>query len=124
LARKLHLVKPVLGDTLRKTGTRPDGAVEKEILRYFLRNPSGADTLEGIAQWRLFDQGLYRSIEETDRAVNALVSHGFLIEDPSIMFTGPVFRLDLKKRDQAEQYLKRSKRTTARAGRSSESDID
>src|ERR1700719_2169941 len=96
----------VLGDTLRKTGTRPEGAVEKEILRYFLRNPSGADTLEGIAQWRLFDEGLYRSIEETNRAVNALVLHGFLIKDPSLMFTGCVFRLDLKKRDEAEQFLK------------------
>jgi hypothetical protein len=88
--------------------------VEEEILRYFLRNPSGADTLEGIAHWRLFDEGLYRSIEETNRAVNSLVSHGFLIKDPSLMVTGSVFRLDLKKREQAEQFLKRNKRTSVR----------
>lgn len=108
---------------MRKTGTRPEGAVEKEILRYFLRNPSGADTLEGIAHWRLFDEGLYRSIEETNRAVNALVSQGFLIKDPSLMFTGCVFRLDLNKKNQAEQFLKRSKRASVRAGQLGESEI-
>jgi len=102
---------------LRKTTLRPKGAVEKEILRYFLRHPRGADTLEGIARWRLFDEGLYRSIEETTSAVNALVSHGFLIKDPSLIFTECVFRLDLKKRDQAEQYLKQSKRTSVHSAR-------
>jgi hypothetical protein len=120
---RLLAAREVFGDTLRKTGIRPEGTVEKEILRYFLRNPGGADTLEGIARWRLFDEGLYRSIEETNRAVNALVSHGFLIKDPSLMFTDCVFRLDLKKRDQAERYLKRSKRTTVRAGQSRESEV-
>jgi hypothetical protein len=86
----------------------------KDILRYFLRNPAGADTLEGIARWRLFDENLYRSIEETNRAVNSLVSHGFLIKDTSFQFTKGVFRLDLKKREQAEQYLKQTKRTSSR----------
>jgi hypothetical protein len=88
--------------------------VEEDILRYFLRNPAGTDTLEGIARWRLFDESLYRSIEETDRAVNSLVSQGFLIRDPSFAFSKCVFRLDLKKREQAEQYLKQNEKTLLR----------
>ena len=102
---------------MRKTRLRPNGTVEKEILRYFLRNPSGADTLEGIARWRLFDEGLYRSIEETNRAVNSLVSHGFLVREPSLILTECVFRLDLNKRNQAEQYLKQTKRTSVHSAR-------
>ena len=93
--------------------------MELEILRYFLRNPNGADTLEGIARWRLFDEGLHRSIEVTNRAVNSLVSHGFLIEDPSPLFTKRVYRLDSKKRNQAEHYVKEPATTRTRAARRS-----
>jgi hypothetical protein len=103
---------------LRKKRRDPKVTVEEDILRYFLRNPSGADTLEGIARWRLFDQSLYRSIEETNRAVNSLVSHGFLVKDTSFEFTKGVFRLDLKKREQAKQYLKRVEKASPRRPKS------
>jgi hypothetical protein len=103
---------------LRKKKRDPKVSVEEDILRYFLRNPTGADTLEGIARWRLFDQSLYRSIEETNRAVNSLVSHGFLIKDTSFEFAKGVFRLDLKKREQAAQYLKRAGKTSSRRPKS------
>jgi hypothetical protein len=105
----------MLGGSLRKRKIRATGVVEKEILRYFLRNPRGADTLEGIARWRLLEERLYSSIEETDRALNSLVSQGFLIDDSSIMVTGRLFRLDLNKRDLVKNYLKESKRTLVHA---------
>ena len=40
-----------------------------EILSYFLRNPLAADTLEGVARWRLLDEVVYRKVEETRAAL-------------------------------------------------------
>ena len=93
---------------MTKTKRVRKATVEEEILGYFLRNPAGTDTLEGIASWRLFDERIYRSIEETDRAVNALVSQGFLIKDRPSAHSKCLFRLDLKKRAEAEQYFKQT----------------
>jgi hypothetical protein len=102
------------GGRLRKTKRDPNRSVEEEILGYFLRNPAGADTLEGIAHWRLFDEVLYRSIEETNRAVSSLVSHGLLIKDSSLPLSKSIYRLDIKKRQQAERYLRKLGKAPAR----------
>ena len=52
----------------------------REILAYFLRNPVAADSLEGIARWRLLEQAIHRTISETEGALKWLVEEGYLIE--------------------------------------------
>ncbi len=52
----------------------------REILEYFLRNPKVADSLEGIARWRLLEQVIHRTISETEGALKWLVEEGYLIE--------------------------------------------
>lgn len=76
----------------------------KEILDYFVRNPNAADTLEGIARWRLLEEQVHRTVEETARALDFLVSHGLLHE---IQTSGPkkVFRLNPKRRKEAARFL-------------------
>ena len=61
-----------------------------------MRNPNAADNLEGIARWRLLEEVVYRTLEETQQAVQWLVKHGALLETPTTGF-GPVFRLNAQK---------------------------
>lgn len=49
-----------------------------EILSYFARNPQAADSLEGIARWRLLDEIIDRKLNETQAALDWLVDHGLL----------------------------------------------
>ncbi len=78
--------------------------VASQILSYFLRNPQAADSLEGVARWRLLDERVHHAFEETDRALNYLVSRGFLTED-STPLSGRIFRLNVEKRSEAEHFL-------------------
>ncbi len=64
-----------------------------EILSYFMRNPRAADSLEGIARWRLLDEVIYRKVRETSEALQWLVERGFLIEN-SAPGLRPIFRLN------------------------------
>jgi len=75
-----------------------------EILSYFLRNPLAADTLEGIARWRLLDEVVYRKVEETRAALEWLVEHG-LFRETATTGTGPVFCLNVDKISEAEKLL-------------------
>jgi hypothetical protein len=76
----------------------------KKILRYFVRNPEAADTYEGIATWRLLEEAIHQSTEETQEALSWLVSQGFLRET-SIAGGVPIFRLNSQKRKEAEDFL-------------------
>ena len=58
----------------------PDATMD--ILNYFIRHPNAADSIEGIARWRLLDELAHRKVRETDRAVRWLVDRGFLVERP------------------------------------------
>ncbi len=77
-------------------GERRQNEIAQEILGYFLRNPNAADNLEGIARWRLLEQVVYRTLDETQEAVEWLVEQGVLLETPTTGF-GPVFRLNSRK---------------------------
>lgn len=57
---------------------RNELAVPKEILSYFLRHPEAADDLEGVARWRLLNERIDRSVEETKSALDWLVKKGYL----------------------------------------------
>jgi len=77
-------------------------AAEK-ILQYFLRNPQAADTLEGIAQWRLFDRSP-GSLEQTREALTRLVSLDLVIEEHAVNRT-TVFRLNPRNLHRAERLI-------------------
>ena len=87
---------------LSKTQYRQELA--KQILAYFLRHPEGADDLRGIATWRMLDQMIHQTLEETSDALEWLVSEGYLISD-STTSSERIFRLNKDKRTEAEQYM-------------------
>jgi hypothetical protein len=76
----------------------------KKILSYFVRHPEAADTHEGIARWRLLEEAIYQTTEETREALSWLVSKGFLRET-SIVGRAPIFQLNSGKRKEAEEFL-------------------
>ena len=45
---------------------------------YYLRNQEAADTLEGLARWRLQEERVFRTTRDVKRALDWLVSQGFL----------------------------------------------
>lgn len=55
----------------------------REIVAYFLRNPAAADSLEGIARWRLLEEAIHRNVVETQTALEWLVEEEFLIQSDS-----------------------------------------
>ena len=85
----------------------------KEILRYFLRNPRAADSLEGVARWRLLEEAVQRRIESTDRALRWLVRHGYLREIGT-SGTGAIFSLNAQRQEEAERFLTSNARERSR----------
>jgi hypothetical protein len=86
--------------------TRPDPEHEraKEILNYFVSNPRAADSVEGVARWRLLDQTVLRTVDETHEALEWLVQQGFLCQATSAG-TGAIFTLNTERRAQAKRFL-------------------
>jgi hypothetical protein len=96
-----------------KTST-PTQELAKEILSYFLRNPQAADSVKGVARWRLLEERVHRQIEDTDEALGWLVRNGFLVR-VSPVFTEAVYQLNQENRPEAERFLsKNKKRATKR----------
>jgi len=91
----------------RLTAMRADEPTRK-ILRYFVRNPEASDTFEGIVRWRLMEEAVHRTTEETGSALMWLVARGFLDEVP-IGTRGPVYRLNRERRADAERFLRAPK---------------
>ena len=76
----------------------------KQVLNYFVRNPNAADNLEGITRWRLLEEQINRSLQETQVALTWLVEQGFLdeVEAPG---TTPIFRLNPERRTDAVAFV-------------------
>lgn len=55
--------------------------VAKDILRYFLRNPGAVDSLKEIARWRLMQEEVRRSVDETQQALEWLTEVGYVSEE-------------------------------------------
>jgi hypothetical protein len=86
-----------------------DHGVIKQVLGYFVRNPKTADTLEGIARWRLLEERVQKSLLQTEAAIDWLVEQGYLEE---VMATGSketIFRLNPERRSDAVRFLAKSK---------------
>jgi hypothetical protein len=76
----------------------------REVLNYFVRHPQAADTLEGVARWRLMDEAIRRTLDETEAALEWLVRQGYLAR--SVFPGGTVsFRLNPGRAEEARRYL-------------------
>jgi len=69
-----------------------------------MRNPEAADTLEGIARWRLLEEAVHRKVNETSAALQWLVERGYLLQtlSPGV---GPIFSLNRNKISEAREFV-------------------
>jgi hypothetical protein len=77
--------------------------VVKQVLRYFLRNPQSADSLEGVARWRLLEERVHHTLIETQRALEELVAEGYL-QEVSVPGSEQIYALNTTKLREAEQF--------------------
>ena len=84
--------------------SEPPLEIVREILDYFLRNPKAADTVEGVARWRLLEEHVRRSLQQTEMALAWLVAQGFL-EEATISGSSRIFRLDAAHQASGIQFL-------------------
>jgi hypothetical protein len=94
---------------------RPDEEVAREILRYFLRHPEAADSLAGIARWRLMQESVRHSVEKTGEALRWLIDEGYMREETRLA-TGQIFQLNSARRKAAEEFLRQGRRGADRRG--------
>ena len=69
----------------------PEGATE--ILKYFFKHPEAADTLEGVAHWRLTGGNRHLTMEQVAVALDWLVVHGYL-KQISRLYTYRIYSLE------------------------------
>src|SRR5262245_38815654 len=100
------LVKELLNELDRVNLPRSEQECEivKQILSYFLRNRNAADTLEGITRWRLLEEQIHRSLQETEIALVWLVEQRFLHEVKTVG-TAPIFTLNPERQADALSFL-------------------
>jgi hypothetical protein len=87
----------------------------REILEYFVRHPRAADSIEGVARWRLLEGTVRRSLDDTERAVAWLVGQGFLVEE-SVTGSDAIFCLNHEKAAAAQRVLSRERKRHRRVG--------
>jgi hypothetical protein len=98
------------GQRLPRKASTPNSELAREILSYFLRNPHAADSLEGVARWRLIEERVHRQLQNTDQALNWLVHHGFLMKVSS-EWTESVYQLNDENRSAAQRFMSESTKT-------------
>ena len=87
----------------------------REILRHYLENPHTADTVEGIAGWRLIEDIVQAHVRQVDEALDWLVEQGYLAKSAARRSSPPVYTLNGDRRADAEQLVAPAVR--AHAGR-------
>lgn len=85
-----------------------DFELVEDVLRYFTRNPNAADTVEGLARWRLVDEVIHSNLEHVAEAVAWLVSQGMLVEESTSPLT-KVVRLNEQELGQIKRFLQQVK---------------
>jgi hypothetical protein len=88
-------------------------AIVKQILNYFVRNPGAADSLEGVARWRLLEERIHRNVQQTDAALKWLVGKGYL-EEVKQAGSVPLFRLAPDRQAEALKFLEEQNEVTKR----------
>lgn len=90
---------------LARQNTAFDNEVVKQVLGYFVRNPRTADTLEGIARWRLLEERVQKSLLQTEAAIDWLVGEKYLEEVTVAGSKEAIFRLNPERRSDAVRLL-------------------
>ncbi len=83
-------------------GAMPERA--RQILNHFVANPRAADSLEGIARWRLIEEIVNARVVETAAALEWLVSRGLLCQIPGAA-SPTLYRLNPAMVEQAARLL-------------------
>ena len=78
--------------------------VTKQVLRYFLRNPQSADSLEGVARWRLLEERIHHTLVETQSALEQLVAEKYL-RVVSVSGSENIYTLNTAKQKEAEEFV-------------------
>jgi len=84
--------------------TVPVHGVIRQVMHYFLQHPTAADTLEGIARWRLMEERARDVVRETDAAIAMLVEQNIL-EEIRARGVPPLYRLNPEKIDDARRLF-------------------
>lgn len=87
----------------------PQQEIVKQILSYFVRHPRAVDSLAGVARWRLLEEQIYRSVQQTEAALEWLVAKGYL-HDVRQAGTDRLYKLNLKRRSEAVRFLAAKRR--------------
>jgi len=87
-------------------------ALAKQILRYFLRNPQAADTLEGVAHWRLLDERVHQRVEDISQTLEWLVANGYLRKMTRVG-SRTIFQLQQENQINAQKFIEGESRLTA-----------
>lgn len=82
----------------------PSWDAVRDILSYFLRNPQAVDSVVGVSRWRVMEEQVHRSLEQTHTALAWLVSEGYL-EDLGTASTGRIVRLNAERQAVAARFL-------------------
>ena len=107
------LLQDCRGSYLAPHDAKVDFDVVRDVLRYFTRNPEAADSVEGVARWRLVDQAIHNNLERVARAVAWLVSKELLVEESTSPST-LVVRLNKQRLGQIERFLQQANPEKAR----------
>ena len=84
---------------------KPKPQIARQVLSYFIRNPHATDSLEGIARWRLLQERIHRTVQETNAALAWLVSEGYLREVLNPGARPPVYQLNVTQTENAMAFL-------------------
>ena len=87
-----------------KAEPEPEPEVVTEVLGYFVRNPRATDSLEGVARWRLLEEQVHRTLQQTETALAFLVSEG-LLQEIRTPGSPAIFRLDPEHQADAVRFL-------------------
>jgi len=82
----------------------PNVPIAKEILRYFLRHPEAADSLTELSRWRLMEETVRRSVENTLAALDWLIAEGYVRQETRIG-TESLYLFNSARRADAESFL-------------------
>ena len=77
----------------------------RDVLAYFLQHPSTADSLEGIARWRVQQETSPHIVEQVHQALAWLVKERLLLREDRIGVAS-TFRLDPARAGEAKRLLR------------------
>jgi hypothetical protein len=102
-------------DVPRRTDRPPPWT--KEVLQHYVDFPGTADTVEGIATWRLLEELVRQRVAEVGVALEWLVERGYLEKIARTPAAPPLYRMKTGKRHEAEQLITRQAPRPARRRR-------